>query len=166
MVDLLENIFRCSVQGGKCHNALLKYVTGYVTKAPQIPKHVGGRQADSIWKQIYRTLCKRSPLEQEIHGRAIQNLSKLHGCINFQAPIPVLTTTDIYTTPFNSILANWYDHHEADQAQGEGRRARGPTQLQPGQRRRCCRNFSRSAASASSGSQPNDHQLLGMVLLL
>lgn len=75
MVDFLESIFQCSVdvQGGQCRKALLNYVTGYVTKASDSLKFrskdrrdVGGQEADSIWKQIYRMLCKRSPLEQEM----------------------------------------------------------------------------------------------------
>ena len=75
LVNLLESIFRCSVdvQGGKCGNALLKYVTGYVTKASDAlqfrskdRKGPGNQEENSKRRQIYRLLCKRSPLEQEM----------------------------------------------------------------------------------------------------
>ena len=75
LVALLESIFQCSVdvQGGKCSNNLLKYVTGYVTKASDAlqfrskDRNTSSNAEDATrWRQIYRLLCKRSPLEQEM----------------------------------------------------------------------------------------------------
>ena len=75
LVHLLEEIFHCSVdvQGGRCRHNLLTYVTGYVTKASDALQFrskdrnaVGSAQDATRWRQVYRLLCKRSPLEQEI----------------------------------------------------------------------------------------------------
>jgi hypothetical protein len=76
LLRLLEEIFRCSVdvQGGRCRHNLLTYVLGYVAKASDAlqfrtkdGKCTGqGQQAESRWRQVYRLLSKRSPLEQEM----------------------------------------------------------------------------------------------------
>ena len=74
-VKLLEELFRCrvDVQCGDGHYNLLKYVAGYVTKASDAMKIFSKQSTNqddpaekSRWRQIYRLLCKKSPMEQEI----------------------------------------------------------------------------------------------------
>ena len=74
-VRLLEGIFRsrADVQCGDGSHNLLQYVAGYVSKAsdalsfchPQAQRD-GSVEEQSKWRQTYRLLCKRSPMEQEI----------------------------------------------------------------------------------------------------
>ena len=74
LVKLLEETFQCSVdaQGGNCSHNLLNYVLGYVAKASDAlqfrtkdGKCTGkGPQEDTRWRQIYRMLSKKAPLEQ------------------------------------------------------------------------------------------------------
>ena len=76
LVKLLQSVFECSVdvQGGKCSHNLMTYVLGYVSKASdalQFRTKDGrctgrGPQEETRWRQIYRMLSKRSPLEQEM----------------------------------------------------------------------------------------------------
>ena len=74
-VRLLEEIFqsRADVQCGDGSHNLLQYVAGYVSKAsdalsfahPQAQRE-GSAAEQSKWRQTYRLLCKRSPMEQEV----------------------------------------------------------------------------------------------------
>ena len=74
-VHLLEEVFRsrADVQCGDGSHNLLQYVAGYVSKAsdalsfshPQAHRD-GTPEEQSKWRQTYRLLCKRSPMEQEI----------------------------------------------------------------------------------------------------
>ena len=98
-VKMLESSFDCSAdaQGGECHNNLLKYVTGYVAKASDAlqfrskdRQDPGNQQANSSWRQIFRLLSKRSPMEQEI-AMDMANLSMVKAsftgaCVH--APVP------------------------------------------------------------------------------
>ena len=74
-VNLLEELFRsrADVQCGDGHHNLLQYVAGYVSKASDAlsfshqQAHKDGTAAEiSKWRQCYRLLCKRSPMEQEV----------------------------------------------------------------------------------------------------
>ena len=75
-VDFLEKMFKCGavdVQCGKSEWCLLRYVAGYVSKASDAlhfhkkeNRGEGNASDMSKWKQVYRLLCKRSPLEQEL----------------------------------------------------------------------------------------------------
>ena len=77
-VAFLEQTFRCGAVDVQCTRAdtshcLLQYVVGYATKASDAlhfhrreAQGQGGQQQQSQWAQIYRLLCKRQPLEQEI----------------------------------------------------------------------------------------------------
>jgi len=77
-VAFLENTFRCGAVDVKCtrtetHHLLLQYVVGYTTKASDAlhfhrreAQEQGSQTEQSHWAQIYRMLCKRQPLEQEI----------------------------------------------------------------------------------------------------
>ena len=75
-VRLLEDIFGCrvDVQAGDGHHNLLRYVAGYVSKASdalqfksdEAKRHKGTASMASKWRQVYRLLCKRALLEQEI----------------------------------------------------------------------------------------------------
>ena len=70
---LLEETFKCraDVQCGDGSHVLLKYVAGYLAKASDALQFQGkqaraeGQQAGQ-WRQTYRLLSKRSPMEQEI----------------------------------------------------------------------------------------------------
>ncbi len=70
---LLEETFKCraDVQCGDGSHVLLKYVAGYLAKASDALQfqakqaRAEGEQA-SHWRQTYRLLSKRSPMEQEI----------------------------------------------------------------------------------------------------
>eukprot|EP00971_Amphidinium_carterae_P067123 1328638-Amphidinium_carterae.2 len=72
MVKLLEQLFKCRVDvqcGDGSHN-LLRHVAGYVAKASDAlqfksPEALSNSQ-NSTWRQTYRLLCKKSPLEQEL----------------------------------------------------------------------------------------------------
>ncbi|CAE7271115.1 PIF1 [Symbiodinium sp. CCMP2592] len=74
-VRLLEDIFRSRVDvqcGDGSHN-LLQYVAGYVSKASDAlsfskrqAQTDGSPNETSKWRQTYRLLCKRSPMEQEV----------------------------------------------------------------------------------------------------
>ena len=76
LVKLLQSVFESSVdvQGGKCSHNLMTYILGYVGKASdalQFRTKDGrctgrGPQEETRWRQIYRLLSKRSPLEQEM----------------------------------------------------------------------------------------------------
>ena len=75
LVAFLENAFRASVdvQCGSGEHCLLAYVTGYTAKASdalvfkaQESTSSGSAASQSRWRQIYRMLCKRAPLEQEM----------------------------------------------------------------------------------------------------
>ena len=75
-VRFLESTFRCGAVDVQCSassHCLLRYVAGYVSKASDALQFTrreasGGAQAgeESRWAQVYRLLCKRSPLEQEM----------------------------------------------------------------------------------------------------
>ncbi|CAE7839773.1 pif1 [Symbiodinium sp. CCMP2592] len=74
-LQLLEELFhsRADVQCGDGTHNLLQYVAGYVAKASdalsfchQQAKRDGTTEETSKWRQTYRLLCKRSPMEQEI----------------------------------------------------------------------------------------------------
>ena len=98
-VNMLESSFDCSVdaQGGECHNNLLKYVTGYVAKASDAlqfrskdRQDSGNPQANSLWRQVFRMLSKRSPMEQEM-AMDMANLSMVRASFTgayVHAPIP------------------------------------------------------------------------------
>ena len=69
---LLEELFRsrADVQCGDGHHLLLQYVAGYVSKASDAltfrSKQAQHDGDGSRWRQVYRLLCKKSPLEQEM----------------------------------------------------------------------------------------------------
>ena len=74
-VRLLEELFssRADVQAGDGTHNLLRYVAGYVSKASDALQfsreqaHRAGTPTDtSKWRQTYRLLCKKSPMEQEM----------------------------------------------------------------------------------------------------
>ena len=77
-VAFLEKTFCCGAVDVQCTRAdtshiLLQYVIGYATKASDAlhfhrreAQGQGGQTEQSHWAQIYRMLCKRQPLEQEI----------------------------------------------------------------------------------------------------
>ena len=68
--SLLEGLFksRVDVQCGDGSHALLKYVAGYLTKASDaLQFQTKQAQSDqSHWRQAYRLLAKKSPMEQEM----------------------------------------------------------------------------------------------------
>ena len=73
LLKLLENLFksRADVQCGDGSHVLLKYVAGYLTKASDALQFHAKQAQDSgshggEWRQTYRLLSKRSPMEQEI----------------------------------------------------------------------------------------------------
>ena len=75
LVRLLEEVFDCGAvdaQRGHSEHNLLRYVAGYVAKASDSLRFQKGDEArgtpaeTSRWRQVYRLLCKRSPLEQEM----------------------------------------------------------------------------------------------------
>eukprot|EP00973_Karenia_brevis_P088015 12207540-Karenia_brevis.AAC.1 len=75
LVAFLEHAFRSSVdvQCGNGDHCLLAYVTGYTAKASdalvfnkQESTMNGNSASQSRWRQIYRMLCKRAPLEPEL----------------------------------------------------------------------------------------------------
>ena len=75
LVAFLERIFKGSVdvQVGRGEHCLLRYVTGYVSKASDSlrfnrreSESAQGAQHATVWKQIYRMLCKKAPLEPEM----------------------------------------------------------------------------------------------------
>ena len=78
-VAFLEQTFRCGAVDVQCTRAhttrpLLQYVLGYTAKASDAlhfhrreAQGQGGQQQQSHWAQIYRLLCKRQPLEQEMN---------------------------------------------------------------------------------------------------
>jgi hypothetical protein len=90
-------------QGGECHNNLLKYVTGYVAKASDAlqfrskdRQDSGNPQANSLWRQVFRMLSKRSPMEQEM-AMDMANLSMVRAsftgaCVH--APVPGSTAAN------------------------------------------------------------------------
>ena len=74
-VLLLEELFssRADVQVGDGTHNLLRYVAGYVSKASDALQfnreqahHAGTPSESSKWRQAYRLLCKKSPMEQEM----------------------------------------------------------------------------------------------------
>ena len=75
LVRELEALFasRVDVQSGDSRHCLLRYVTGYVAKASDSlkfkshePKGVGCAEHLTRWNQIFRLLCKRTLMWQEI----------------------------------------------------------------------------------------------------
>jgi hypothetical protein len=71
LVQYLEKLFRSSVdvQCGNGSHCLLRYVTGYVSKASDALtfKQKQYEQKDtSQWRQTYRLLCKKAPLLPEM----------------------------------------------------------------------------------------------------
>ena len=74
-LKLLEELFcsRADIQCGDGTHNLLRYVAGYVSKASDAltfsreQAHQPGTPSESSrWRQTYRLLCKKSPMEQEI----------------------------------------------------------------------------------------------------
>ena len=77
-VAFLEEVFQCGAVDVVCakeetDHLLLKYVAGYTAKASdalhfhrQEAQGQGNQDEQSQWAQIYRMLCKNSPLEQEM----------------------------------------------------------------------------------------------------
>ena len=76
LLRFLEEVFCCGavdVQCGASEHCLLTYVAGYLAKASdalRFQKADRVAEADpeklSRWRQVYRLLCKRAPLEQEM----------------------------------------------------------------------------------------------------
>ena len=93
-VRLLEQLFKCrvDVQCGDGNYVLMRYVAGYVSKASDALKFRATEAASSMstWRQVYRLLCKKSPLEQELIMEFAGLPMVLHsftGCHLF-APVP------------------------------------------------------------------------------
>ena len=98
LVAYLERAFKGSVdvQVGKGDICLLRYVTGYVAKASDALQFKT-READAgnswdkaSWRQIYRMMCKKAPLEPEIVMELAgvpQMVSSYRGEVLF-APVP------------------------------------------------------------------------------
>ena len=70
LVHLLEDLFNCriDVQDG-C--GFLNYINGYTTKANEslnfkMSEHFKAENANAIWSQTYRLLCKHAPLLPEV----------------------------------------------------------------------------------------------------
>ena len=75
LVRLLKNAFRASldVQAGRGQHGLLSYVTGYVSKNSDalsftmVVVQSGANMVEKKWwRQMYRMMCKKTPLEPEI----------------------------------------------------------------------------------------------------
>jgi len=75
LVTYLENVFRASVdvQCGRGEHCLLRYVTGYISKASDalqfkanVAAESGEAASASSWRTTYRMLCKSAPLQQEM----------------------------------------------------------------------------------------------------
>ena len=93
-VRLLEQLFKCrvDVQCGDGNYVLMRYVAGYVSKASDALKFRATEATSSMstWRQVYRLLCKKSPLEQELIMEFAGLPMVLHsftGCHLF-APVP------------------------------------------------------------------------------
>ena len=71
LLEFLEKVFnaRVDVQTENGHHNFLKYVTSYETKASdalQFKRKESEAQNQSDWRQVYRLLCKKAPLEPEM----------------------------------------------------------------------------------------------------
>ena len=125
LVTYLENLFRASidVQCGRGEHCLLRYVTGYISKASDALKfkanvatESGEAASAASWRQIYRMLCKSAPLQQEMalyFGAAPPIRASFLGG-NLFAPIPGSKAVNNSRHIYNAYL-----RRDAD-ADGEG----------------------------------------------
>ena len=93
-VRVLENLFKCrvDVQCGDGNYVLMRYVAGYLSKASDALKFRATEATSNLstWRQVYRLLCKKSPLEQELIMEFAGLPMVMHsftGCHLF-APVP------------------------------------------------------------------------------
>ena len=95
-LELLERLFRCraDVQCGDGSHVLLRYVAGYISKAPDALQfkcyQAAAHQDFSQWRQTYRLLAKKSPMEQELimEFAGLSMVRHSFSGISLFAPIP------------------------------------------------------------------------------
>ena len=123
-VKYLEDTFRCrvDVQCGDGHHTLLRYVAGYVAKASDAlqfksdeSKRRGTPTIESKWRAIYRMLCKRAPLEQEM-AMEFASLSMVKASftgVHLYAPIPGSKADNADRRAYNCYQQALGDKHES-----------------------------------------------------
>ena len=100
LVTLLQDTFRCriDVPCGAGSHALMRYVAGYVAKASDALRFYGSTTQDdnSAWRQTYRLLSKKSPLEQEmmLEFAGLQMCRHSFTGLALYAPIPGSTAVN------------------------------------------------------------------------
>ncbi|CAE7381940.1 pif1 [Symbiodinium microadriaticum] len=95
-LELLERLFRCraDVQCGDGSHVLLRYVAGYISKASDALQfkcsQAAAHQDFSQWRQTYRLLSKKSPMEQELimEFAGLSMVRHSFSGISLFAPIP------------------------------------------------------------------------------
>ena len=115
LVTYLESVFNASVdvQCGRGEHCLLRYVTGYVSKASDalnfkanVAAESGDATSGASWRQIYRMLCKNAPLQQEMAvqfgGMPLIRASFLGD--NLFAPIPGSKAVNSSRHVYNAYL--------------------------------------------------------------
>ena len=124
-VRVLENLFRCrvDVQCGDGNYVLMRYVAGYVSKASDALKFRSTEATSklSTWRQVYRLMCKKSPLEQELLMEFAGLPMVMHsftGCHLF-APVPGSsaqnTSRDFYNA-YQQLLQSGEDSSRSREA--------------------------------------------------
>ncbi|CAE7241020.1 pif1, partial [Symbiodinium sp. CCMP2456] len=124
-VRLLESLFRCrvDVQCGDGHHNLLMYVAGYVSKAsdaltfyaPQATRE-GSAQETSKWRQTYRLLCKKSPMEQEMlmEFAGLPMVKHSFSGVTLFAPIPGSRAANSSRDHYNTYHYQFYLTADSD----------------------------------------------------
>ena len=136
LVRLLEEIFDCGavdVQCGQSEHNLLRYVAGYVAKASdclRFQKGDEGRGAPaetSRWRQVYRLLCKPSPLEQELamYFAGLPMVETSFTGDRMYPPIPGSTAVNKYRHAYlayqERLLAAHEEHCQVQELAEDGR---------------------------------------------
>ena len=115
LVQYLANVFRSSidVQCAQGEHCLLRYVTGYATKASDSLRFAAQDRApgnqSSSWRQVYRMLCKTAPMEQEM---IMEFAGKPYIICSFcgdaiYAPVPGSTAQNKSRDAYNAYLEYW-----------------------------------------------------------
>lgn len=115
LVKLLESLFNASVdvQCANGKHCLLQYVTGYAAKASDSLKfkskdfNDAGVERLSKWRQIFRLLSKKAPLEPEMTAD-FAGLPLIHSSfagLHIFAPVPGSKAVNVSRHMYNAFLA-------------------------------------------------------------
>ena len=136
LVSFLEDVFCCGavdVQCGKGEHCPLRYVAGYISKASDALKfqkgdRSGGSKSEvTHWRTVYRLLCKRAPLEQEMamHFAGLPMVKGSFTGDRIYAPIPGSAAVNKHRRAYLAYQERLCNPHHEEHGQVWGRAKEG-----------------------------------------